>query len=232
MNELKPGLIVSCQAEEGSPFNYPHFIAAFAQAAELGGAVGVRVRSPENVEAVSKVTQLPIIGLTKGQYDSGTVLITPTLDDVLKLVDAGADMVAVDATSRRRPNGMSGLEFLRLVRSKVSALIVADISNPQEGITAAYEGADLVATTLSGYTENDIRPRVEPDYELIEDIASQADAMIIAEGRIWTPEQAVKAIRSGAFAVCVGSAITRPVDIVRRFADLLAGSKSLPTHSK
>lgn len=219
MNELNSGLIVSCQAEEGSPFNHPQFIAAFAQAAAQGGAVGVRVRDPENVKAVSKVVDLPVIGLTKGEYETGAVLITPTLDDVSRLADAGADMIAVDATARRRPNGMTGIEFLQLVKSKVSSLIVADISNWQEGIAAVEEGADLVATTLSGYTEGDIRPNVGPDYQLIEDIASRTEALIIAEGRIWSPEQAVKAIRCGAFAVCVGSAITRPVEIAKRFAD-------------
>ena len=219
MTALKPGLIVSCQAEEGSPFNYPQFIAAFAQAAEQGGAVGVRVRDPENVNAVSEVIDLPIIGLTKGKYESGTVLITPTLDDVLRLADAGANLIAVDATARQRPNGMTGIEFLRLVKSKVSTFVVADISNSQEGIAAIEEGADLVATTLSGYTESDVRPKVDPDYQVIEEIASHTKALIIAEGRIWSPEQAVKAIRCGAFAVCVGSAITRPVEIVKKFAD-------------
>ena len=117
MSELRKGLIVSCQAEEGSPFNSSRFIAAFAEAAEIGGAVGVRVRDPENVRAVAEVIDLPIVGLTKGKFESGGVLITPTIDDVLRLVDSGADIIAVDATDRRRLNGMSGNEFLRLVKS-------------------------------------------------------------------------------------------------------------------
>ena len=153
MSKLQRGLIVSCQAEEGSPFNSPQFIAAFAQAAEMGGAVGVRVRDPENVRAVAKAVDLRIIGLTKGKYDSGSVLITPTIDDVLRLLDAGADIIAVDATFRRRPNGMSGIEFLRLVRSSIAGPVMADISNVHEGLAAADEGADFIGTTLSGYVE-------------------------------------------------------------------------------
>lgn len=222
MSTLKRGLIVSCQAEEGSPFNSPQFIAAFAKAAELGGAIGVRVRSPENVQAVAKVIKIPIIGLTKGTYESGRVLITPSIDDVLKLVDAGADIIAVDATKRRRPAGLDGNEFLRLVKSKINCQVMADISNVQEGLTAAEEEADFIGTTLSGYFEDKPPSLYEPDYALIKEITSITGIPVIAEGRIWSPEQAMKAIHLGAFAVCVGTAITRPVDIVKRFVNLLS----------
>ncbi len=219
---MKKGLIVSCQAEEGSPFNSPQFIAAFAKAAELGGAVGVRVRDPENVRAVADVTDLPIIGLTKGLFDSGGVLVTPTIDDVLRLVDSGADIIAFDATIRRRPGGMSGLEFLRAVRAAIHSPVLADISNVHEGLAAAEEGADFIATTLSGYVEAPVRSKYEPDFSLIKEIASRTKTPVIAEGRIWSPEQAKTAVDCGAFAVCIGSAITRPVDIVRRFVDSLS----------
>ncbi|HXX64121.1 MAG TPA: N-acetylmannosamine-6-phosphate 2-epimerase [Bacteroidota bacterium] len=225
MTKIRRGLIVSCQAEEGSPFNSPQLIAAFAKAAELGGAVGVRVRDPENVRAVTGATELPIIGLTKGSFDSGGVLITPTLDDVLKLLDAGADIIAVDATARRRPNGMSGDEFLRLLRSKVPGPLVADISNLQEGLVAAEAGADYVATTLSGYVGGPLQPKSEPDYRLIEELTSRTQTPVIAEGRIWSPQQASRALSCGAFAVCIGSAITRPVDIVRRFVESISGNE-------
>lgn len=222
MGILKTGLIVSCQAEEGSPFNSPQFIGAFAKAAELGGAIGVRVRDHENVKAVLQIIELPIIGLTKGTFDSGRVLITPTLDDVLRLVDAGADIIAIDATKRRRPGGLSGIEFLRMVKSKIKGQVIADISNVQEGLAAAEEGADFVSTTLSGYVEGQTLSTYEPDYILIEGIASVTKTPIIAEGRIWSPQQAKKAIGYGAFAVCVGTAITRPIEIVKRFVNLLS----------
>lgn len=223
MSKLQRGLIVSCQAEEGSPFNSPQFIAAFAEAAELGGAVGVRVRDPENVRAVVEVIDLPIIGLTKGKFNSGRVLITPTIDDVLRLVDTGANIIAVDATIRQRPNGMSGIEFLRLVRSSIAGPVMADISNVLEGLAAADEGANFIGTTLSGYVEASALSKYEPDYKVIEEIASRTKTPVIAEGRIWSPKQAKKAISYGAFAVCIGSAITRPVEIVRRFVDSLYG---------
>ncbi len=222
MRILKTGLIVSCQAEEGSPFNSPQFISAFAKAAEMGGAIGVRVRDSENVKAVAQVIELPIIGLTKGAFDSGRVLITPTIDDVLRLVDAGADIIAIDATIRRRPGGLLGIEFLRLVKSTIPIQVMADISNIQEGLVAAEEGADFVSTTLSGYVEGSVPSKYEPDYILIEEIASRTKTPIIAEGRIWSPQQAKNAIRYGAFAVCIGSAITRPVDIVKRFVNSLS----------
>ena len=219
MGILKTGLIVSCQAEEGSPFNAPQFIAAFAKAAELGGAIGVRVRDHENVKAVLQVIELPIIGLTKGTFDSGRVLITPTLDDAERLIDAGADIIAIDATKRRRPGGLSGIEFLRMVKSKIKGQVIADISNVQEGLAAAKEGADFVSTTLSGYVEGQTLSMYEPDYVLIEEIASVTKTPIIAEGRIWSAQQAKKAIGYGAFAVCVGTAITRPIEIVKRFVN-------------
>ncbi len=218
MTNLKRGLIVSCQAEDGSPFNSQQFISAFAKAAELGGAVGVRVRDYENVRAVKNATTLPVIGLTKGFYKSGKVLITPVIEDVSKLADSGADIVAVDATGRTRPNGMSGLEFLGLAKSRLNIPVMADISRLDEALAAAEAGADFVGTTLSGYTEDSGPTDGLPDLELIKAISSRTRTPLIAEGRIWTPEQAKSAIEFGAYAVCVGTAITRPVDIVQRFA--------------
>jgi len=212
---LPRGLIVSCQAEEGSPFNAPGFIAAFAKAAELGGAVGVRVRDPENVRAVAAATRLPIIGLTKGTYPSGAVLITPTVGDAVRLVEGGASVVALDATSRRTPGGAA--EFIRAVRSAVRCVILADCSTADEGVAAAEAGADFVATTLAGYVDPARLPPAEPDFALIAALASRARAPVIAEGRIWSPVEVRRAFECGAYAVCVGTAITRPVDIVRRF---------------
>lgn len=220
---MNRGLIVSCQAEEGSPFNAPQFIAAFARAAEQGGAAGVRVRGPENVKAVAAATDLPIIGLTKGAFESGRVLITPTIDDVLRLAESGADIIAFDATVRRRPGGVSGVQFLRDIRSAAHCRVCADVSTLDEGLAAAAEGADFVATTLSGYVDVPAGSKYEPDFELIQNLASKMQTPVIAEGRFWSPDQARRAFDCGAFAVCIGSAITRPVEIVRRFVDSLSG---------
>ena len=215
---LKRGLIVSCQAEEGSPFNAPEFIAAFAKAAELGGAVAVRVRDPENVKAVAAVSRLPVIGLTKGKFPSGAVLITPSVDDAVELVKSGASLVALDMTSRRRPDGLTGPEFLRAVRSAVDCPLVADCSTVDEGLAAAGEGAEFIATTLSGYVDAAQPPPAGPDFALITALTSRTTTPVIAEGRIWSPDQARQAVACGAYAVCVGTAISRPIDIIRRFA--------------
>ncbi|MGC8654734.1 MAG: N-acetylmannosamine-6-phosphate 2-epimerase [Candidatus Kryptoniota bacterium] len=222
MFKLQRGLIVSCQAEEGSPFNSPQFIAAFARAAEMGGAIGVRIRDPENIAVVKREVKIPIIGLSKGSYGSGSVLITPDIDDVLRLVESGADLVAVDATSRLRPNGVSGYKFLQMVKSKVAVPVVADISTLDEALKASDEGADFIATTLSGYTEETADIRNLPDFDLIKKITSEISTPVIAEGGIWTPEQAKTAIDCGAYAVCVGTAITRPVSIVKKFVEMLS----------
>ncbi len=212
------GLIVSCQAEEGSPFNAPSFIAAFAQAAEAGGAVALRIRDIENIRAVKRITTLPIIGITKSAYESGEVLITGDVKDVEHIMHAGADVVALDVTKRIRPNGMTGVEFLAEVRKQINVPMMADIATYEEGIAAAEAGAEFVGTTLSGYTSYTSRVRSDvPDFELIERLAAVLPGRVIAEGRIWTPEQASLALKVGAYAVVVGTAITRPIDIVKRF---------------
>ncbi|MEK6755787.1 MAG: N-acetylmannosamine-6-phosphate 2-epimerase [Bacteroidota bacterium] len=219
-SSLQRGLIVSCQAEEHSFFDTPEFIAAFAKAAELGGAVGVRIRGAENIRAVRKAVQLPIIGITKATYLNDEVLITGALDDVEILTNAGADLVALDATKRVRPNGLDGPAMVAEVKRRFSISLVADIATLDEGIAAASAGADFVGTTLSGYTEYTKKIRLDvPDFELIEKLAKKLPEKVIAEGRFWTPEQVAYALRMGAFAVVVGTAITRPIEIVKRFVN-------------
>lgn len=222
---LSCSLIVSCQAEGESPFNAPAFIIAFAKAAELGGAVGVRIGGTENVRAVKACIRLPIIGITKDVFQNGDVLITGTLEDVEALIRAGADIVALDATQRKRPNGLDGAAMISEIRKRFSVPLIADISTFEEGIESARVGADFVGTTLSGYTSDTKRQETdEPDFELIERLSSKLLGRVIAEGRIWTPEQAAEAMNRGAYAVVVETAITRPVDIVKRFVRSIEGS--------
>jgi putative N-acetylmannosamine-6-phosphate epimerase len=220
--ELGRGLIVSCQAEDDSPFNMPHFIAAFAKAAEMGGALGVRVCGLDNLRAVRAAVRLPIIGITKDEYADGWVLVTATLDDVSALFGAGADLVAVDATFRARPDGLTGTEVVREAVARGLGPIVADVSTFEEGVAAAEGGAAFVATTLSGYTA-ETRPHVveEPALDLVARLARELPGRLIAEGRIWTPDEARRALDLGAHAVVVGTAITRPTDIVQRFVRVL-----------
>ena len=222
IEQLKQGVIVLCHAEGDEPFNFPDYIAAFARAAEMGGAAGIRVQGVDNVLSVRKAVNLPIIGIIRGNYPDGWALITPDVSDVVDLVEAGADLVALDATGRVRPNGMDGMSFLNLVRRRTDVPIIADISTLEEGIRASELGADLIATTLSGYT-----PYTEdlvdnfPDFNLIERLTAEIQTPIIAEGRIWSPSEAAHAIKCGAYAVVVGSAITRPRVITQRFAEVL-----------
>ncbi|MEN9217677.1 MAG: N-acetylmannosamine-6-phosphate 2-epimerase [Gloeomargarita sp. DG_2_bins_126] len=225
MMGLAPGLIVSCQAEPGSPFYGVEFIRAFAQAAVLGGAVAVRLCGVENVAAVRPDLPIPIIGLTKHQYPDGRVLITESAAEAVHLTQAGADVIAVDATTRRRPQGMTGTELVRQLKQEFNLTVMADIDTVAAGVKAAAAGADYVATTLSGYTPATACLGEEaPDFALIRALVSTVAVPVIAEGRIRTPSQARQALDAGAYGVVVGSAITRPVEITRWFVQALASA--------
>ena len=217
---LRGGLVVSCQAEGDDPFNAPCHAARFAKVAEMGGAAGIRARDAENVAAIRKAVALPIIGITKSQYSDGCVLITPDLTGVEEVLQAGADVVAADGTDRIRPNGVRGPEFIRQFKRSFPAPLLADIATFDEAIAALDAGADAVATTLSGYTPATAhRSLQEPDWELLSALVTAARAPVIVEGHVWTPDQARRAIEMGAFAVVVGTAITRPRVVVQVFVD-------------
>lgn len=226
---LRGSLIVSCQAEADSPFNATQYITAFAQAAELGGAKAVRIRDVENVRAVRQFVQLPIIGLTKSRYPDGSVLITPTAEEALALQENGASIIAVDGTLRPRGKYRSGADFIQDLKRLGITIVMADIATAEDAVAAEDAGADLVATTLSGYTPETEGKADTPDFELIETLSKMVSIPIIAEGRIWTPDEALHALECGAFAVTVGSAITRPVDIVRRFVSFMEHGISTQT---
>lgn len=218
---LRGGLIVSCQAEGDSPFNRPEMIAAFAVAAEMGGARGLRVCGLENLRAVRRVCSLPVIALTKDVYPDGSVLITPTVEEALALWEEGADMVAVDATLRPRGGYPGGPGVVEAIRAAGVNQVVADVSTALEGELADRAGATAAGTTLSGYTPQTSDRRKGPDLELVRELSGRVRIPVFAEGRIWTPDEAVGALAAGAYAVVVGTAITRPVAIVERFADAL-----------
>ena len=218
MDSLSGGLILSCQAEGDSPFNRPEYLALFAKAGQMGGACGIRACGLENIKAIRNETTLPIIGITKSRYPDGSVLITEDFSDVEGLIDAGADIIALDTTNRKRSNGLIGDVFLREVKKMCGLPLMADVSDLQEGAGAAEAGADFVAPTLSGYTDKTQKNgKDEPDWQLMEALIGAVDIPVIMEGRVWTPGQARRSLDMGAFAVVVGTAITRPIDIVRRF---------------
>ena len=219
---LQGGLIVSCQARPGSPLYGPQFMAAMAKEAEIGGAVALRVNGPDDIRAVRTITTLPILGIFKIHSPDNPVYITPTFEAARAVVQAGADIVALDGTGRSPDNPEALARLIARIRGELGAPVMADVSTAVEGIAAARAGADLVATTLAGYTEYS-RKLQGPDFELIRELAVELAAPgqripIVAEGRISTPEEAAEALRCGAFAVVVGRAITMPRTITARFA--------------
>jgi putative N-acetylmannosamine-6-phosphate epimerase len=193
-------------------------MAALAASAVAGGAAGVRVNGVGDVAAVRAAVEVPLIGLWK-DGDEG-VYITPTLGHALAVAEAGADMVALDASARPRRDGLTLRQTVEALHDRAGVLVMADVATYDEGVAAAQAGADLVSTTLSGYTTGQPRP-TEPDLALVEKLAADLTVPVIAEGRISTPDQAAEALRLGAFAVVVGAAITRPTSITQRFASAL-----------
>lgn len=219
ISRLQGGIIVSCQAEGDDPFNFPKYLALFARAAEMGGAAGLRACGAENIRAIRTAVALPVIGLTKGAYPDNSVLITADFSDVEAVIRSGAAIAAVDATTRVRPNGQTGAQFIAEVKRRWSIPLMADISTLEEGLVAETAGADLIGTTLSGYTPYAPATGDEPDWDLLHGLVQRAKVPVIAEGRIWTPEHAKQALEMGAYAVVVGTAITRPRVVTRRFVD-------------
>ncbi|GIW34365.1 N-acetylmannosamine-6-phosphate 2-epimerase [Meiothermus sp.] len=216
LEQLRHGLIASCQPVRGGPLDHPALVAALAQATVAGGAVGVRIEGLADLEAVRGAVAVPIIGLVKREVVGSPVYITPELSDVLALAERGADIVAFDATQRPRPEGMGTM--IEAIHAQ-GCLAMADISTLQEGLAAYQQGADMVGTTLSGYT--DYSPKLEgPDLELVRAL-SRRGVRVIAEGRIATPLQARQALEAGAFAVTVGTALTRLEWVTQGFVDAL-----------
>ncbi len=225
---LKRGLIVSCQAAPGEPMHGSEIMARMAAAAEEGGAVAVRVNTAADISAVRKAVSLPILGLIKTEHKGFWPYITTTLDDVDKVVEAGADIVCIDATFLPRYDGNTVEEFYSLIRGKYPEIeILADISTYEEGVFADKLGCDYIATTLWGYTpETDTRESLihefrEPNIELVKQLAASCEHPVIAEGRIHNGEYAVKAMNSGAYAVTIGWGITRPQIITKYIVDQL-----------
>jgi N-acylglucosamine-6-phosphate 2-epimerase len=219
LRRLRGGLVVSCQAPPGDPLHGPAVMAAMARAAVLGGAAGIRANGPADVAAVRQAVDCPVVGLWKEGAEG--VYITPTVGHARAVAEAGAEIVAIDATGRPRPDRSTVPELVQGLRRTHRRLVMADVSTLEEGAAAAAAGADLVATTLAGYTPYS-RRRPGPDLELVAALAARLDVPVVAEGRIGTPQEARAALDAGAWAVVVGAAITRPQRITERFVAALA----------
>lgn len=216
---LRGGLIVSCQALPSEPLFGADIMARMALAAQAGGAVAIRANSSVDIAAIRAATPLPLIGLSKVDVEGYEVYITPTVADARAVSEAGADIIALDATTRPHPEGTTA-DFIRFVREAVGKPILADISTYDEALMAQDAGAEFISTTMSGYTPYS-HQQEGPDLALIARLAFKLSVPLIAEGRIATPEQALAALDAGAWAVVVGGAITRPQQITRRFAQAL-----------
>lgn len=212
--KLRGGLIVSCQAYPGEPMRHPETMAQIAQAAEIGGAAGIRCQGLADISAIVGQVQVPVIGIWK-DGDSG-VVITPTLRHARSCLAAGADIVALDATARPRPDGLSVAETARALHDE-GAVLMADCGSRADAERAAAADVAILSTTLAGYSGD--HPATEgPDLELLAQIVEDhPERPVIAEGRIRTPEDAAAALEAGAWAVVVGTAITHPTSLTRRF---------------
>lgn len=225
IKELKDGLVVSCQAEGKDPFNSPEGVTLFAKAAEMGGAKGIRSEGIEKTKMIIENVNLPVIGIIKSQFEDGSVKITGSFKDFENLLKIGCHIIAVDGTFRKR-EGLTGPEFINQLKKNYEAIICADISTFDEAVACVESGADLVSTTLSGYTPETKHLNSEkPDFELLNRMTKNLKTPIIAEGRYNRPEFAAQAIRLGAWCVVVGTAITRPRIITSWFVDAIENAK-------
>ncbi|MBO1754551.1 N-acetylmannosamine-6-phosphate 2-epimerase [Allobranchiibius sp. CTAmp26] len=214
MERLRGRLVVSCQAYPGEPMRDPRTMTQIAQAAVAGGAAAIRAQGIEDLASIVAAVDVPVIGLWKD--GDATVYITPTLDHALAVAATGSHIVAIDGTGQERPDGRSLAQTIEALHERTTALVMADCSTLEEGRAAADCGADLVGTTLAGYTSYTHRTP-GPDIELVRTLVDAVEVPVICEGRVHSPAQAAQAIEAGAFAVVVGTAITHPQTITGWF---------------
>lgn len=221
LDSIKGRLIVSCQALPDEPLHSPYIMSRMAFAAYEGGASGIRANSVSDIEAIRQVVRLPMIGIIKEIYEGCDVYITPTMKEVDALMGTGVEIVAMDATLRSRPDGRSINETFSEIREKYpDQLFMADCSNVEEGLNAAAIGFDLIGTTMSGYTAYTKNTKL-PNLEMMRELVEKSGKPVIAEGGIWCPSDLKAALDTGAWAAVVGSAITRPRDITRKYVEAI-----------
>ena len=223
LEALKGHLIVSCQALPHEPLHSSFIMGRMALAAKEGGAKGIRANTKEDILEIKKNVDLPVIGIVKRDYDDSKVYITPTMKEIDELMEVNPEIIAVDATSDLRPNGVTIDEFYKEIRLKYpDQLLMADCSTVEEALHADELGFDFIGTTLVGYTEQSKGMKIEEnDFEIIRTILEKSSHPVIAEGNINTPEKAKRVIELGCYSVVVGSIITRPQLITKSFAEAI-----------
>ncbi len=222
IEKLKGKVIVSCQALEDEPLHSSFIMSKMALAAKAGGAAGIRANSVKDIQAIKEVCDLPLIGIIKRDYPDSNVYITPTNQEVTELLTTEAEIIALDATKRKRPQDERLKDLIQQIHA-ADRLAMADVSTFEEALAAEKDGFDIVSTTLAGYTEYS-RKTETPDFELLKEIVDHVNIPVIMEGHTDRPEQVTKALEIGAYAVAVGSIITRPQLITARY---VAAAKSV-----
>ncbi|MGL4253693.1 MAG: N-acetylmannosamine-6-phosphate 2-epimerase [Fusobacteriaceae bacterium] len=223
LKSIKGRLVVSCQALENEPLHSSFIMGKMAYAAFQGGACGIRANGVGDIAEIKKNVELPIIAIIKRNYGKNPVFITPTMEEIDELVEEGAEIIALDATERVRPDGKTLAETVGKIREKYPhQLLMGDISTPEEAMEAERLGIDMVGTTLVGYTEY---TRGRDPLEELKKVLKSVKIPVIAEGNIDTPEKARKALEMGAFSVVVGGAITRPQQITKNFVTEMEKSR-------
>lgn len=247
IDKLKKKVIISCQSSSGDPIYEDNCLLSIVKSVINGGASGLRLAGVKDIKETRKISDIPIIGITKPDplpvNWKEIVYITPTFEDAKKISDAGADIIAIDGTSRQRPKENLA-ELIEKIHNELNKPVMADCATLEEGLMCRLLGADIISTTLSGYTQETLnKNQDEPDFELLDSLVktlncpceagaktlsgdAKAAAItgcssfpVILEGRIWTPEHIRKAFDLGAHAVVTGSAVTRPQLITKRFVD-------------
>lgn len=224
LEAIRHGVVASCQAGPESPLNAPHFIAALAKSSEMGGAIGFRVDRPENVAAVRAISALPILGINKIHTPGFDVYITPTYASAEAVVKAGANLLAIDATGRPRPGGETFREIVKKAHERLDVPVMADVGTTEQGLWALEDGADIIGTTMAT-SEPFGKPEDGPAIHIVKDLVKVTDRPIIVEGQIWTVENVRACFEAGAYAVVIGSAITVPQFITRRFVQAIPAPK-------
>ncbi len=225
INGLQKKVIISCQSSKDEPIGQSNCLIPIIKSVIQGGAGGLRLAGADTIKSTRNFSDIPIIGITKPdilpENWQKSVYITPAYTNAEQLAKAGADIIAIDGTSRKRPKENLA-ELIHKIKINLNKPVMADISTIEEGLMCALLGADIISTTLSGYTQDTLdKNQEEPDFELLKSLINVVNKPVILEGRIWTPEHVKKAFELGAFAVVIGSAVTRPEVITRRFVESL-----------
>ena len=221
LERIAGGLIVSCQALPQEPLHSSFIMGRMAVAAKEGGASGIRANGVEDIETIRREVDLPVIGIIKAEYPDSSVYITPTLREAEALLSLGVEILALDATCRPRPGGISLEEFFLPLRQRYpEQVFMADCATFEECVRAQELGFDLVGTTLRSYTPETNGVQI-PDYRLLKQLTRELSTPVIAEGGIWERDQLGKVFACGVHAAVVGTAITRPREITRRFVEAI-----------